>query len=484
MRAIGVAALWLLACSKHGHQSGGPVGEPAGSGSAAGDGDGGAAGDGSATGPGNPAYSPTPGIDAAPLPDASTAPPDPSGPPMGWWKRGAKACPPGTSLVGGPPPGDHHARCQRADGVAEGPEAWWDQEGHLVSVGANHDGRRQGRFTAFDPDGRKHREGSFRAGNRTGAWTTWWPDGKVFLVERLVDGRADGEQVAYAPDGTTPLARWSLRMGTGTMKYWTDDGHLASETAYVDGRASGPSTSYWPDGSVKERESFIEGRPDGPSVAYYQDGTVRERGRYARGTQVGDWASFDASGAQTQLVRRNGDGDEVFVRLYQDGKPLGRVPGPSPCDTKAGLEQVASGGPRQHACLERLRHFPGLVVAGDFAYDAGCLDPHWIVDCAKAKAPDPAAILARAGWATATGPRRETLASAYVDEVAMLWSGSTLGTPDPRQVVTAADGTVTVTAWTAPRSGMRPDPTITLVRWTFTPDGKVSRTTVEHSTRP
>ena len=55
--------------------------------------------------------------------------------------------------------------------------------------------------------------------------------------------------------------------------------------------------------------------------------------------------------------------------------------------------------------------------------------------------------------------------------------------PDPRKAVANADGRVVVTAWTAPRAGMRPDPSIALVEWTFTADGAVSAKTIETSTR-
>ena len=410
---------------------------------------------------------------------------DTAQPAVGWWKQGVAACPKGGRLDGGPPP-QTHAMCRRSDMVAEGPEAFWDDKGHLISIGENKDGRRQGLFTAFYPDGKKHREGSYRAGNQHGTWTTWWPDGKVFLVEHFVDGRADGEQVATAEDGHV-IDRWTLKMGTGRMKAFTDDGKLENETDYVDGRASGASVSYWPNGKVQEKMTFVDCDADGLAESWNETGQLHQRGTYARGNQVGDWSDFDDHGAQTRLTRRDGKGDEQWELLYDGGKPLVPVPGATACDDKEGMARAAgiSGGRRggEPECLERMRHFTGLAVVGSFAYDAGCMDPQWIVDCKKGSAPDSKAVLARAGWPRAKGAQREELAMAYVNEVAMLWSGSMLDEPDPRKTVSGGDGSVTVTAWTAAPAGMRPDPTITMIEWKFTSDGAVSQRTVKTGTR-
>ncbi len=454
-------------------------------GAACGKGGSGAGGTGTGMGTGSVGNAPSPGVDAAPMMDASTEAVDTSAPAKDWWKQGVAACPKGGQIDGEPPPGGTHVFCKRADGVSEGPEAWWDDKGNLLSIGANKEGRRSGLFTAFYADGSKHREGSYRAGNQHGPQKTWWPNGQLFLDEKYVDGRADGEQIAYAQDGKV-IARWTLKMGTGTMTYWDDEGHKSGETGYVDGRAQGASTSYYPSGKVQTKERFIDGDVDGPSVDFWENGQPRERGTYARGNQVGDWSTFDEHGAQTLLVRRDRDG-EVFELLYQDGQPLVPMPKATACDDKAGLERVAFGAAKRGddpECLERPRNFPGVAVAGQFAYDAGCMSPRsWIIDCEKVAEPGAPALLARAGWARAKGKVREALAMAYVEQIDMMWSGSIQSEPDAAKALAAADGSVVVTAWTAPRSGMREDLSIALRQWTFTPGGAVTDKTIKTGTR-
>ena len=417
-------------------------------------------------------------VDAQPMPDASTAAVDTTTPAVDWWKHG---CPNGGAMQGDPPPKGDHVWCVRADNTQDGPEAYFEK-GKLLSIGNNKDGRRDGGFVAFYPDGSKHRAGAYRAANNAGTWTTWWPNGKVQLEEHYVDGRADGVQTAYAADGKV-VETWKLKMGTGTMTWWDDDGHKASETEYVDGRAHGASTSYYPSGKVQEKSRYVDGEPDGQETDYYENGQIREQGTYYRGRQIGDWQSFDDKGAQTQLVRRDGKGDELFEILYDGGQPLVPVPSPGPCDDNAAVAKAAGmpvrNGSDTPECVERPRHFPGIAVSGSFAYDAGCMDATWVVDCKKvANAPDSKAILARAGWPKAKGKLREALAQAYVEEISELWDGSLMNDPDPVKSVAAADGSVVVTAWTAPRPGMQYDPTITKVAWTFTADGAVSQKVV------
>jgi antitoxin component YwqK of YwqJK toxin-antitoxin module len=430
---------------------------------------------------------PRPAIDAPPMIDASTAPVVTTGPAPDWWKQ-ATPCPAGDHLDGAAPPNGTHVLCKRADNVEDGPEAWFDDKGRLVSIGARKDGRQHGLAIAFYPDGKKHREGSYHAGNQHGAWTTWWPNGKVFLEEHYVDGRADGEQRAFGQDGAL-RERWSLAMGTGTMRYWNDDGSKNSETEYVDGRAHGASTSFWPNGKVQSKGHYVEGEPDGLDESWDDQGRLTERGTYARGTQVGDWSRFEG-GAQTELVRRDRDGDELFELLYQDGQPLVPVPGKSACADKKALA-AAAGRPVSSRgdvpdCVQRIRHFPGLAVVGSFAYDAGCMGGQWLADCKTIAPPAAPAVLARGGWAKAKGQRREALALAYLDEVVGLWGGpSTLDKPDPRAAVAAADGSVVVTAWTASgRSGMvrQTERTLTQVQWRFAPDGAMTEKTLQTRT--
>ena len=58
-----------------------------------------------------------------------------------------------------------------------------------------------------------------------------------------------------------------------------------------------------------------------------------------------------------------------------------------------------------------------------------------------------------------------------------------LDQPDPRKVVSGADGSVTVTAWTAPPAGMQREVTITQTQWTFAPDGAVTSKTLKTAQR-
>jgi antitoxin component YwqK of YwqJK toxin-antitoxin module len=417
---------------------------------------------------------------------AHAVPVDTSQPPRDWIKQGAKACPATGRLDGGPPP-SRRAVCKDAQFVENGPAAtWWDDKGTLQSLGAYTDGKMSGRWTYWRPDGKIAREGSYRNGLKHGPWVAYHANGAVFLKESFDDdGREDGVHIALAPDGKE-LRRWTMTHGTGTMLTWNEDGTLNGEYAYKDGEPHGKFTSWHPNGKVQTTGAFVDGKADGVWLTYDEKGVLRSKGAYLLGGQVGDWSAFDDKGAQTLLTRREATGCTTIAEiLYQDGAPLATVT-TTACDTKESLERAAFGDKKakDHVCLERMRHFPGVAVAGGFAYDRGCAQTTWLLDCKpQAAAPDSKTVLARAGWAKAKGPARQILALAYVDEVVLRWSGSITDSPDKRSSVARADGGVVVTAWTSPPSGMRPTRTITLMEWTFTPDGAVTSRSLKTSSR-
>jgi len=69
-----------------------------------------------------------------------------------------------------------------------------------------------------------------------------------------------------------------------------------------------------------------------------------------------------------------------------------------------------------------------------------------------------------------------------VDEVAMTWRGSLDTGTSPPTAKAAADGSVIVTAWTAPPSGMQRTRVMTRRQWTFSPAGAVTVKELESKT--
>jgi len=114
------------------------------------------------------------------------------------------SCPPGTRLMGAPPPKGTEVWCQEiingkpvkdgpfiaytgggakmiqgnyAHGVQQGEWTLWYENGERASVDHYVDGRPSGLHTSWYANGQKAIEGEYQNGKREGVWTRWDPSG-------------------------------------------------------------------------------------------------------------------------------------------------------------------------------------------------------------------------------------------------------------------------------------------------------------------
>jgi len=380
--------------------------------------------------------------------DASTEPPDTTEVAFDWWKQGAAACPPGGSLEGAAPPQGRHLRCLDAKKEPHGPEASWDDAGHLLSISRNVEGRTQGKEVGFYADGTKRIEGTYLRGLRHGTWTEWHPNGKVFTTGSWRSNRPDGEHVYFAADDRE-LGRTTLTAGNGRWVVWDPAGYRRQEYVYVQGQLHGSYTEWYPNGARKTEGQWAADARHGTWTRWDEQGRQRAVEQFRDGTSVGTWTWWDERGQVSRIVVYD-DGETIVDLPHRNGKPLAVLPGRTRCDTKAGLEKVAG---RQ--CVDRVPRVPGLVMIGSFADDRGCMLEGYLWDCARRNgAPRPRDVLRRAGWAIATGKDKEDLALEYLREVYFAYEGSVSSQPDRPKVVVAADGSAVVTLWLQEPSDM------------------------------
>ena len=116
----------------------------------------------------------------------------------------APACPPGTTLMGEPPPAGQEIWCQKmVDGrpVKEGP------------------------FTLYFPNGSKMIEGQYHDGKQAGEWTTWYQNGQRSAIDQFHDGLQNGLHLSWYDNGQ-PAAQGIYVKGKreGTWKRWDPNG--------------------------------------------------------------------------------------------------------------------------------------------------------------------------------------------------------------------------------------------------------------------
>ncbi len=128
--------------------------------------------------------------------------------------RHVLSCPPGTALMGQPPPGGQEVWCQKiVDGrpVKEGP------------------------FRLYFPSGSKMIEGQYQEGKQVGEWTTWYQNGQRSAVDQFRNGLQDGLHMSWYDNGQ-PAAQGTYVKGKreGTWKRWEPNGFRNWNEVYKD----------------------------------------------------------------------------------------------------------------------------------------------------------------------------------------------------------------------------------------------------------
>jgi antitoxin component YwqK of YwqJK toxin-antitoxin module len=116
----------------------------------------------------------------------------------------AAPCPPGTRLVGDPPPNGSETTCMKTvDGqdVKEGPYAIYREDGSKIIQGEFHDGKQSGEWTMWYDNGQKASIDHYKDGVQDGEHTGWFTNGKIAAIGIYKDGKREGVWKRWDPNG-------------------------------------------------------------------------------------------------------------------------------------------------------------------------------------------------------------------------------------------------------------------------------------------
>jgi antitoxin component YwqK of YwqJK toxin-antitoxin module len=428
-----------------------------------------------------------PGKQPVPLTAAQIDAPIPTEPPsLDFWKHGDAACEPGHTLQGAAPPLGSEIRCVDAEGRWTGMEARFHPgEGeHLQMIGRKQDNRMVGVWLWFHPSGAKAAEHAYVDGQLHGTVRRWAQNGQQIEQAEYRAGRAWGLFVHHDASGKE-LGRAQLVRGTGQLVLASENRRTESE--YVDGLMHGTHRELDANGVVIAESDWSGGEMHGVEIRWDAEGRKLSEGQWKQSRQHGRFTRWKHG----QLAERSIwiEGSERSRQLFRQEpphEPLAELPAATACDDDAGLSNYLAsargrGLPNDHACVTRTPLFPGVVMVGDFAYDRGCMGTEWVVDCKLASpAPTAADLLARAGWAHATGEQRITIASEYLRELGLGNNGSISWSPTEPEWTVRPDQGIEGVLWVAAPAGMRRGSELDKIRFTFAPDGSLQREVLEH----
>ena len=403
-------------------------------------------------------------------------------PPERFWEQGDAACPAGGKLQGGLPPTAREIRCVDTSGRWTGPEARF-HPGEAVavqSIGRKQEGRMVGVWWYFHADGSKAAEHAYVDGELHGTLRRWSPTGVEIELGEYRGGRPWGLFVDRDEAGQE-LARTQLDAGTGKLVRASSS--RRTESDYVDGLLHGVHREYDADGRLRGESHWAGGEMHGVATRWDESGAKRSEQRYVDGARDGEetrWRDGHVVERSTYVAN-----EQRTRQLYRDDAPLRPLPPASACDEDPGLSSALEaargrGLSERHNCVTRNPLFPGVVVIGDFAYDAGCRGGTWMVDCALTDpAPDAPTLLARAGWTEADGDQRIVIAQEYLRSFG-LGQSMIVHDPDKPEWKVRDDGGIEAILWVQAPSGMRRGRELDKLRLDFAPDGALSRKQLEH----
>lgn len=401
-------------------------------------------------------------------------------PALDFWTKGDAACEAGGRLSGAAPPSGTQIRCVDEQGRWTGLDARFHENGQLQLIGRRQDSRMVGVWLGFHPNGTKATEQSYVDGQLHGTSRRWADNGQEIEYGEYRGGRPWGLFIHRDETGKE-LARSQLDAGTGVLISATP--HQRSEADYVHGLLHGSSQEFDGSGRQLGQSTWSGGELHGVETRWNADGHKLVEAQWKAGKRHGQLTRY----AGEQIRERSIwiDGEELARQFYRDGAPIAELPPASECDSNAGLSKLLEGargrGLNEHACVTRAPLFPGVIMLGDFAYDRGCRGATFVVDCKLVEQPPSSAeLLARAGWAKASGEQRIELAKVYVDQFAIGYSGSVTHEPDQPQWTVLDDGGVEGVIWVAEPAGKRPGVDKDQLRFSFAADGSSKRETLKH----
>jgi antitoxin component YwqK of YwqJK toxin-antitoxin module len=420
-----------------------------------------------------------PGPQPEPLSKAVIDAPIPTEPPpLDFWTKGDAACEPGGRLDGAAPPDGKEIRCVDAEGRWTGMEARFHANGKLQSIGRKHENRMIGVWLFFHASGAKSVEQTYVDGQLHGTQRRWAENGQELEYGEYRGGRPWGLFIQRDEQGQE-LGRAQLEQGTGVLV--SASLTRRTESDYVNGLLHGTHRAFDAEGHRLEESHWSGGELHGLQTRWNALGQRLFEGQWKNGEQHTRFAA-------EQIVEKSIwiEGKEVARQLFRDGAPLATLPTPSDCDTDAGLSKVlesarGKGLPDERACVTRVPLFPGVIMLGSFAYDRGCMGADFVVDCKLVTpAPSSAELLARAGWAKASGEQRLEIAEEYIREFALRNEGNVTSDPDEPQWKVLDDGGVEGVVWVAEPAGMRRGVDKDHVRFTFAADRSLAREVLQH----
>ena len=179
-------------------------------------------------------------------------------------------------------------------GVQEGQSQEWWSNGQIKSITTYLGGEPQGEARGWHANGRLALKAIFEAGTPVGKSEGWWNNGKRSQIVNYVNGKPDGYLIKWFKDGRTNQITFNQNGAKqGLETTWHPNGQKKMELNFRNGKANGDVFEWHPNGKQLSIMKYVNGVEHGLGMGWRLDGKIWWRGSW-----------------------KNGRRDQIFTRWY------------------------------------------------------------------------------------------------------------------------------------------------------------------------
>ena len=202
-----------------------------------------------------------------------------------------------------------HTLSQIKDGIDEGFETTWYENGQKMSEGKCKDGKKDGMRTTWFKNGQKESEKFYAQNEKKGTCRHWFSNGNLKIIHHHhpESGKIYGLLRRWHENGQImEESNWKDGKEDGLANIWYENGQKEAEVNVKDGKLQ-RAKKWKPNGEVCPITNVKDG--NGVIVVYNLDGTEKERFTYRDGVTI---ETKEESNSQTDDVIPSDELDKIL----------------------------------------------------------------------------------------------------------------------------------------------------------------------------
>lgn len=188
------------------------------------------------------------------------------------------------------------------DGLADGENIDYFQNGNVSVTGNYKSGKKQGEFKTYFYTGAPNQVLNYKDDELDGTVKRFFSTGGLREEQQYKTGKQEGKFISYHKNGNKQtIAAFVNDLEEGPASGFYANGNKSFEGEYRAGKSYGEWKRYHENGKLHTLEHYNKGELDGEFISYHDNGTLEFKTTYKQGLFTGDITYFDVDGKQNSV---------------------------------------------------------------------------------------------------------------------------------------------------------------------------------------